>query len=169
MLKAETRVIGIDDGGTRRKRRIVVGAVFRGGLWLDGVVSTFIDVSISPVGRILGRMVTASKFYKELRYAILHGSMLQSARPSLPLEFNTITRLPTIAILKPRRNRRFDYVAERKKNAVNFKLPDFSVLCLDVSREKAMEVFGITCVRGSMPEPVRVAGLIASAANAQKD
>lgn len=169
MLKAETRVIGVDDGGTRRKRRIVVGAVFRGGLWLDGVVSTFVDVSLSPVGRILGRMVTASKFYKELRYAILHGSMLESARPSLPLEFNTITRLPTIAILEQRRNRRFDHIAERRRNAVNFKLADFSVLCLDVSRERAMEVFGITCVRGSLPEPVRVAGLIASAANAQKD
>jgi len=168
-LKTETRVIGIDDGDTRRKRRLVVGAVFRGGLWLDGIVSTFVDVSASSPGRILGKMVTTSKFYKELRYAILHGSMLQSARPSLPIEFNSITRLPTITILKPRWNKRFDYVTKRRKNAVNFKLHGLSVLCLDLTKEKATQVFGITCIRGGLPEPVRVAGLIASAANAQKD
>lgn len=167
-MKAETRVIGIDDGDTRRRRRVVVGAIFRGGLWLDGIVSSYVDVSTPTLGKVLGDMVVASKFYKELRFAILHGTMLRSGQSSVLAEFNNTTEMPTIAILRQRYSEMFDCAAGREKSTIRFRLHDLSVLGMGLTKEEAMEILRITCLRGHIPEPVRVAGLIASTVNAPK-
>jgi len=168
VLKTETRVIGIDDGGTQRKRRVVVGAIFRGALWLDGVVSSIVDVSTGSLGRALGDMVATSRFYKELRFAILHGSMLRCARSSILTDFNSTTNMPTIAFLHRGQNKSFDCVAERKTDIVGFRFHTFSVYCVGLTIEDAGEVLRITSLRDGIPEPIRVAGLIASAVNAPK-
>lgn len=168
-MKAETRVIGIDDGTTRLRRRIVVGVVFRGGLWLDGVISCIVDIFAPSLGRKLATMVTGSKFYKELRFAMLHGAMLSSMKATGLLEFNSATRLPTVAILNRRQAQMADQALEKTKNAVHFRLwDDVSALCIGLRKEKAVEMLRITSLGGVMPEPVRVAGLIASAVNAPK-
>lgn len=166
-LKAEIRVIGIDDGFSRRKKRVIVGVVFRGGLWLDGVISSVVDVSGPPLGRRLGAMVAESKFHKELRFAILHGAMLGPALTVLK-EFSKITKLPAIALLHGRQNRTTD-LALRAGNAVKFRLrPGLSALCIGLTTKKAVEILKVTTVKPPLPEPVRVACLIASAANAPK-
>jgi hypothetical protein len=167
-LKAEIRVIGIDDGFSRRKKRVIVGVVFRGGLWLDGVISSVLDASGSSLGRGLGAMVAESKFHKELRFAILHGAMLGPALAVLK-EFSKVTRLPTIALLHGRQSRTTGLALRRAGNAVKFRLrPGLSALCIGLTTEKAMEVLRVTTVKPPLPEPVRVASLIASAANAPK-
>jgi endonuclease V-like protein UPF0215 family len=168
-LKTETRVIGIDDGDTRRKRRVVVGAILRGALWLDGVVSSIVDVPTDSLGKALGDMVTASRFYKELRFAILHGSMLRSARPSVLTDFSSATSIPTIAFLHRGQNRSFDWETKRNTAIVSSRFHAFSVYCIGLTVEDAQKVLRMTSLRDDMPEPIRVAGLIASAANAPKD
>ena len=43
MVKKEIRVIGIDDSPFKkfsRQKILVIGTIFRGGNWLDGVLST---------------------------------------------------------------------------------------------------------------------------------
>ena len=47
MFKKEIRVIGIDDAPFNKFGKgnvLVVGVVFRGGMWLDGVLSTKVKV-----------------------------------------------------------------------------------------------------------------------------
>ncbi|MGZ4850327.1 MAG: endonuclease dU, partial [Candidatus Bathyarchaeia archaeon] len=47
MIKSEIRVLGVDDGKfVPHKEGVVnvVGVVFRGGLWLDGVMHTTIAI-----------------------------------------------------------------------------------------------------------------------------
>lgn len=168
-MKAEIRVIGIDDGFSRRKKKIVVGVVFRGGLWLDGVISSVVNVSGAFLGRRLGGMVAESKFYKELRFAILHGAMLRSA-PAVAKEFANVTRLPTIALLHGRQGKPTDPSLRRARNTIRFvPRPGLSALCIGLTAERAKEILKVTTVRPPLPEPVRVAHLIASAANTQKD
>ncbi|PHP45100.1 hypothetical protein B6V01_005685, partial [Methanosarcinales archaeon ex4572_44] len=41
-VKPEIRLLGVDDSFLSRKEVLVVGTVFRGGEWLDGVVRTTI-------------------------------------------------------------------------------------------------------------------------------
>lgn len=168
-MKAETRVIGIDDGTTRLRRRVVVGVVFRGSSWLDGVVTTVIDVTTASVGRRLATMVTESKFCNELRFAMLHGAMLSSMKASGLMEFSVATRLPTIAILQGRQIQVVDHVLGKARKAVHFRLrKDISALGIGLATERTVEVLRLTSREGVMPEPVRVAGLIASAVNNPK-
>lgn len=168
-MKAEIRVIGIDDGFSRRRKKIVVGVVFRGGLWVDGVLCSGVNVSGTSLGRRLGTMVTESRFHKELRFAILHGAMLGSAL-AVTKEFSNVTRLPTIALLHQGQGGRSDLSLRRAGNATRFRLrPGLSALCIGLTAEKSVEIMKVTTMRDPLPEPVRVACLIASAANAQKD
>jgi endonuclease V-like protein UPF0215 family len=168
VLKAETRVIGIDDGGTRRKRRVVVGAILRGALWLDGVITSIVDIPTDSLGKILGDMVTASRFYKELRFAILHGSILRFAGPSFLTDFNSNTNMPTIAFVRRGQDKSFGFEAKGKTDIVDFRFHASSVHCIGLTEEDAQKVLRMTSLRAGMPEPIRVAGLIASAANAPK-
>jgi len=168
-LKAETRVIGIDDGATRLRRRVAVGVVFRGSLWLDGVVTAAIDVTTASVGRRLATMVTESKFCNELRFAMLHGAMLSSMKATGLMEFNAATRLPTIAILQGRQIQVVGQILGKARKAIHFRLrKDVSALGIGLTTERAVEILRLTSRGGLMPEPVRVAGLIASAANTPK-
>jgi len=168
-LKAETRVIGIDDGGTQARKRVVVGTVFRGKLWLDGVVSSVVDVRSCSLGRKLAEMVTDSKFYKELRFAMLHGAMLSSAKTRCLIEFSNATKLPTIALLDAKQVRLAVSVLEMTRNAIHFTLKrNVSALCIGLTREEALEILRITSTGKTISEPVRVAGLIASAINFPK-
>ena len=46
-MKKEIRIIGIDDGPFNKfkeKEVLVIGTIFRGGEWLDGVLSTKIKI-----------------------------------------------------------------------------------------------------------------------------
>jgi len=168
-LKEETRVIGIDDGTARLRRRVVVGAVFRGSLWLDGVITAIIDVTKASVGRRLATMVTESKFCNELRFAMLHGALLSYMKATSLMEFSATTRLPTIAILQGSQIQVAGRILRKAKNTVHFRLQkDLSALGIALGAEKAVEILRLTSREGIMPEPVRVAGLIASAANTPK-
>lgn len=168
-MKAETRVIGIDDGNTRLRRRLAVGVVFRGSLWLDGVVTSVIDVTARSLGKRLATMVTKSKFYNELRVAILHGTMLGSMDATDLMAFRATTKLPTIAILQGKQIQLARQMVKKARKTVHFRpQEDLSVLGIGLATEKAAEILKITSLGGVVPEPVRVAGLIASAVNAPK-
>jgi len=168
-LKTEIRVIGIDNGNTRLRRRLVAGVVFRGGLWLDGVVTSIVDVAASSLGRRLALMVTRSKFYNELRVAMLHGSILGSMDAADFMAFRTTVELPTIAILEGKQIHLVRQIVKKARKAVHFRpQEDLSVLGMGLTAEKAVEILKITSHGSIVPEPVRVAGIIASAMNTPK-
>jgi|GEM_PF-2736796 hypothetical protein len=39
-MKPETRILGLDDSPLKGKKILVVGTVFRGGEWIDGIMKT---------------------------------------------------------------------------------------------------------------------------------
>lgn len=168
-MKLETRVIGIDDGNSRLRRRFVVGAIFRGGLWIDGILTSAIDVTVPTLGKNLATMVTDSRFRRELRIALLHGAMLDHMNAADLTAFQTNTKLPTIAILQEKQTQLTRQEAKKTRRIVHFRLQrDVSVLGLGVTAEMAVEILKITSIGSAIPEPIRVAGLIASALNSPK-
>lgn len=168
-MKAETRAIGIDDGNARLRRRLVAGVVFRGSLWLDGVVTSVVNVAAPSLGRRLALMVTNSKFYNELRVAMLHGSILGSMDAADFMAFRATAKLPTIAILQGKQIQLVRQIVKKARKAVHFKpQEDISVLGVGLTTEKAVEILRITSHGGTIPEPVRVAGIIAVAMNTPK-
>ena len=75
-IKPEIRVLGIDDGAFTphvEGLATVVGVVFRGGYWLDGVISTKVEVDGFDATDKIVSMITASPHYKQLRVILLNG------------------------------------------------------------------------------------------------
>ena len=75
-IKKEIRIIGIDDSpfiprteGTTR----LIGVVFRGRLWIEGVLQTMITIDGFDATEKLIEMITASPHYGQLRVIMLAG------------------------------------------------------------------------------------------------
>jgi len=72
-IKPEIRIIGIDDSSLHTDRVMIVGAVFRGGNWLDGVLRSHITKDGTDATDTIIRMVTKSKHFGQVRVLMLDG------------------------------------------------------------------------------------------------
>ena len=60
-IKSEIRVLGIDDGpfvAHTKGKALLVGTVFRGGQWLDGILRTYVDIDGTDATQRIIDMVT---------------------------------------------------------------------------------------------------------------
>lgn len=183
VIKPEIRVLGVDDGVfTPHVKGFapLIGVVFRGGYWLDGVMSTKVEVDGFDSTAKIGAMVVNSPHYKQLRVIMLDGVTFAGFNVVDIKKLNTETGLPVIAVTREKPN--FKDIRKALKNLPQNEKRWKAVLnagkILEVStrnkREKVyMEASGIleedaqkivklTSTRSSVPEPLRVAHLIAS-------
>ena len=183
VIKPEIRVLGVDDGGfvPHVKRLVpVIGVVFRGGYWLDGVMSTEIEVDGFDATEKIARMVTGSPHCKQLRVIMLNGITFAGFNVVDVQALNALTGLPVIAVTREKpdlaRIRRalenlplgeerwkviqkageiFEVSAGRGKQRV-------FVHVAGVSVDDAARIVGLTSTRSNVPEALRVAHLVAS-------
>ncbi len=69
-FKKETRVLGIDDGPFNKfssEKALVVGSVFRGGEWLDAVLSAKIKVDGLKKKKKIINLINNSRHKKQLK------------------------------------------------------------------------------------------------------
>ncbi|MFH0979155.1 MAG: DUF99 family protein [Candidatus Woesearchaeota archaeon] len=175
-MKKETRVIGIDDAPFNKKSKkdvLVIGAIFRGGSWFDGLLSTKVKVDGTDSTRKLISMINSSKFRPQLQCIFLDGIAVAGFNVIDTQKLHKATKLPVIVVI-----RRFpDYTSIRRALAIirkpsRFKLMEQAgpvqkigkVYCqlIGIDLKKARELLKLTCTRSHIPEPVRVAHMIAS-------
>lgn len=183
MIKPEIRVLGVDDGvftphvkGFAR----VIGVVFRGGYWLDGVMNTKVEVDGFDATDRIASMVVNSSHYRQLRVIMLDGVTFAGFNVVDIKELSAETELPVIAVTRDKPN--FNEIRKAMKNLPKSEKRWKAVLAageiLQVStRNKGekvyMEISGIreddarkivrlTSTRSNVPEALRVAHLIAS-------
>ncbi len=182
VVKPEIRVLGIDDGRfvPHSKSMVpVVGVVFRGGFWLEGVMSTRITVDGLDATPNIASMVTASPHYKQLRVVMLNGITLGgfnvvdiqtlNAKIDLPVIAVT-TRKPNLtqvhAALQNLPNSQERWAAVLKAGEIfpvtTRRTHQVYVEVAGLEMAKAVEVLRLTCTRSKTPEPLRVAHLVAS-------
>ncbi|RLE42544.1 hypothetical protein DRJ19_03925, partial [Candidatus Woesearchaeota archaeon] len=80
-IKRYMRILGIDDAPFNKfkdkgKNVLVVGTIFRGGDFLDGLISTKVRVDGRNATRKLIEMINKSKFKPQLRVVMLDGIAL---------------------------------------------------------------------------------------------
>jgi endonuclease V-like protein UPF0215 family len=179
-VKPEIRVLGLDDGPFRRgdKKTLLVGTVFRGGIQLDGVLCRWIEVDGRDSTDKIVEMVTSSKHAGQLRVIMSESITFGGFNLMDIKEVHERTGLPVIAVTKDRPNMRKVRLALKKfpdfrerwelvKKAgkiYSVKLGERRVYLQLAGIEvgKAKEILEVTTVRGFLPEPVRVAHLIAT-------
>jgi endonuclease V-like protein UPF0215 family len=161
LLKRETRILGLS-GTTIRDRTIIVGVVFRGSLWLDGVVASSLDTVVRNYNPEIIRAIESSKQYPQLHAIILSRRLSRSRKISIR-DLARRTRLPVIAITKSAEGSRTKRHLPGVKNfGIVVSGKHLEVSAAGVDRGEAERLYGIGCIRGNKtPETVRVADLLA--------
>lgn len=173
-MKKETRILGIDDAcfdKFKDKEALVIATVFRGGSWLDGVMSILVEVDGDDATDKIIAMIKRCKFKPQLQCIMLDGIAVAGFNVIDIVKLHDETQLQVIVVMR-------DYPEFEKMIAALEKLgykdkiellykageilqiDNIHVqLCgLDIS--KAKELIKISCTRSNIPEPVRVAHLI---------
>ena len=100
-IKSEIRVLGVDDGKFTPHTKgnvIVVGVVFRGGCWLDGVMHTSIAIDGFDATEQIASMINSSPHCKQLRLIMLNGITFAGFNVVNIKKLNFATNLPVIAL-----------------------------------------------------------------------
>jgi len=103
MYKKEIRIIGIDDAPFNKFKKgnvLVVGTMFRGGSWIDGLLSTKIAVDGNNSTSKLIRMVNKSKFKPQLQCIILDGIALGGFNIVDVEKLHKKTRIPVLVVIR---------------------------------------------------------------------
>jgi endonuclease V-like protein UPF0215 family len=182
-VKPEIRVVGIDDGvfvPHTRGKCDVIGVVFRGGYWLDGVMRTQVEVDGLDATHKIAEMIMGSPHYGQLRVIMLDGVTFAGFNIVDTLRLSERTRLPVIAITRERPNfeeirkalANLPFAEERWKTIRNVRRivevvtrRGEEAICMQatgIEEEVAAKVVRSTATRSNIPEALRVAHLIAS-------
>jgi hypothetical protein len=185
-IKQEIRVLGVDDGVFNPHSRgtaPIIGVVFRGGYWLDGVMSTKVEVDGFDATDKIATMIVNSRHYEQLRVIMLDGITFGGFNVVDIKKLNAETRLPIIAVTRDKPD--FNDIRKALKN---LRSPEkrwkailnageiFEVTTGRKGAKAFMEICGIleddarkivllTSTRSSVPEALRAAHLIASGIN----
>ena len=183
LIKPEIRVLGVDDGAftPHAKGQVpVIGVVFRGGYWLDGVIHTKIEVDgFDATDRIVS-MITGSSHYKQLRVIMLNGITFAGFNIVDVKALNAATKLPVITVTRekpdladihkalqnlPNSEKRWEAILSAGEpievSTRNVKAKVY-MQTAGVSKEDAQKILRLTSTRSNIPEALRVAHLVAS-------
>ena len=159
LLKKEIRILGLSAPCKASFESVVVGAVFRGNLWLDAIITCRLEGSRRRYLSNLATAVRNSKQYSQVRAAIF------SRENILPLEIEDFRALgkminfPVFALCKePHRKleKRHEIISLRG-NKIHT-----PVWVFGEEHARAKEILSLACRNESqVPEAVRAADLIA--------
>lgn len=183
-IKREIRVLGFDDAafehGSAGKSVPVVGVIFRGGDFIDGMLRTDITIDGTDATDKLIERINSSRHKQQLRIVMFDGITLGGFNIVDIHELHERTGLPVIVI-----NRKMPNLANVQKALKNFKdyknrwaliekagaLKPCSLKggkkvyyqSVGLSDENAEDMIILSTTRSFIPEPLRVAHLIATA------
>ena len=179
-MKQHIRLLGIDDSpfNFNEKYSAIVGVVMRGGKYLEGVLSSQVTIDGSDATSICIDMIKATRHRKQLKAVMIDGIALGGFNIVNIQELSSATGLPVITITRDRPDflkiakaleKNFDDWKERLElmsSGILHKLETsynpIYVKCSGISIDEAKEIIKLSTIRGVIPEPIRVAHLIAS-------
>ncbi len=143
-VKGEIRILGLDSCTPQR----VIGVVVRGGLFEDGVISLPRKRS-HPNGDIVAKILE-TKYFPELRSIMVH----DPKRRLDPASIEQMTRLPIIQVSEAKPGNETGYKVFYRTRGKLWVKTRLQSLILD-------KILSLTWTTGLLPEPVRVAHLLA--------
>lgn len=183
VMKPEIRVLGIDDCAFKphvKGQVRIIGVVFRGGYWLDGLMHTKIDVDGFDATEKIVSMIIGSSHYQQLRVILLNGITFAGFNIVDVKALNLATNLPVITVTRekpdftdihkalqnlPKSEERWKAILSAGEpvevSTRNAKAKVY-MQTAGVSKEDAEKILRLTSTRSNIPEALRVAHLIAS-------
>ena len=174
-MKKEIRLLGIDDAAfdkSKDKETLIIGVFFRGGKSIDGVLSEKVSIDGTDATEKIIRMIKKSKFCTQIRAVMLKGIAVGGFNVIDITEISRKTKIPVIVVMRrlPDRERIARILKKLgKKSSIKlmenagriYKLDDILIQFKGTTLQKAKEIIKMSLTRGHIPEPIRVAHLIA--------
>ncbi|AAM07613.1 TPA: DUF99 family protein [Methanosarcina acetivorans] len=179
-IKPEIRVLGIDDSALLNEKVMIVGTVFRGGDWMDGVLRSEITRDGLDATEVISTMIKNSRHYAQLRIVMLDGVTYGGFNVVDIEELYRETGLPVIVVMRAYPDfekiraalRHFSDGELRweiiKKAGKIEKLvtekngTPIYIQKAGIGLKSAEKIVRLTSIRSNIPEPLRVAHLIAT-------
>ena len=179
-MKKQIRILGIDDSPFSFKDKYcnIIGVVMRGGEYTEGILKNKIKIDGMDATKIIIKMTLQTRYYKQLKAILTDGIALGG--------FNIIdiekifekTNIPIITVTRDKPDKkkiknalkkhfkdwekRLDLINKGRLHKFKTKHNPIFIKYAGISADKAKEIIKISTIRGVIPEPIRVAHLIAS-------
>lgn len=182
-IKQEIRILGFDDAPfipRSKGKAIVVGVIFKGGRDFDGMIKTEVEIDGLNATDVIADVINKSKYKGEIRILMFKGVTIAGFNVVDIKKLNEKTGLPVIVVSRKMPN--FDKIQTALKHFKDFKqrwqaikqAGEINKLKMEnnkniyyqfigLRQEEAKQIILLTCTRSSIPEPLRVAHMIASA------
>lgn len=158
-VKREIRTLGVVAKRCKNGGSLVIGVVFRGGLYLDGVLkATAHDPDITGA---MVEMIKSSPHYPQIRVLILHEVLIDEEVRIDPSQLYNEVKRPLILLSDG--DFKGEHRAPTEVLEVELGGKTVKVIPLGLRRREAEKILTITTRDGVLPEPIRVAELISSA------
>lgn len=180
IIKQEIRILGIDDSPFPSHTTddvMLVGTIFRAGNWLDGVLSTYIRGDGTDATEKIVSMVQNSRNLGQLGVIMLDGITFGGFNLVNIREIFEATKVPVIVVMRKIPN--FEGIKKALKNFQNwenrwqnvveagkvYKVDNPEPIYIQINGieiEDAVEIVKLSTTRSAIPEPLRVAHIIAA-------
>jgi len=179
-MKKEIRILGIDDGyfdKFKDKECLLVGVVMRGAYQIDGVLSEKIEIDGWNATEKIIKMVKKTGHYHQLRIIMLNGVTFGGFNVVDIQKVYEETKLTVIVVIRKNTNleefkkalmhlndweERWKIIEKiEKPKPVLTKYGTTYYQKVGISDEEAKKIIKNTAINSRIPEPVRVAHLIA--------
>jgi len=179
-MKQQIRILGIDDSPFTfdEKYSAVIGVVMRGGEYLECVLRRQVSIDGTEATAICEQMIQNSRHRRQLKAVMLDGACLGGFNVVDIDMLSKSTNLPVITITRDKPdwkkikyalqknfkdwNERLSLLQKGKLHMVPTRHNPIYIKCTGLSLTEAKEIINISTIRGVIPEPIRVAHLIAS-------
>jgi len=179
-MKKQIRILGIDDSpfSFNDKYCRVIGVVMRGGEYLECVLSSQVMIDGSEATSICEELIKNSKHNKQIRVVMIDGIALGGFNIVNINELCNLTNIPIITITRDKPNlekikyalqknfkdwkERWYIINKGELYEVHTKHNPIYIKCVGIDLNGAKEIIDISTIRGAIPEPLRIAHIIAS-------
>jgi len=179
-MKQQIRLLGVDDSPFTftDKYGTIIGVVMRGGEYIECVLKNQVSIDGDDATFICVQMVENSRYKKQLKAILLDGVALGGFNIVDIEEIFNSTTLPVITITRDKPDfekiklalqknfsdwkKRFNLMKKGRLYEVKTSYNPIYVKCVGTNIEEAKEIIKLSTIRGVIPEPIRVAHLIAS-------
>ncbi len=179
-IKSQIRILGIDDSALIARDILIVGAFFRGGTWLDGVMHSHVTRDGMDATERIADMVMSSKHYPQIRVIMLDGVTYGGFNPVDIKQLNRDTGIAVIVVMRhlpdlvqirqalshlndtEKRMERILRAGSIEKVIKNTGESPIYIQSAGIELSRASRIVCLSCVHSNIPEPLRVAHLIAT-------
>ena len=179
-MKQQIRILGVDDApfSFSEKYATVIGVVMRGGEYLECVLRSQVSVDGTNATVICKELIQGTKHRQQLQVMMLDGIALGGFNIVDIEEVYQATGLPVLTVTRDPPDfskirealqhhfqdwrKRWDLMQKGTLHIVPTSHNPIHVQCAGLSLKEAKEIIKLSTIRGVIPEPLRVAHLIAS-------